>query len=677
MELYIQEHILFLSQKKSVFYIVTTVLLLVFCFVYSMDLVQKNKESLFLTNSGKQEYASFLNNFKESTYLVIQSDSHLQNISTFLDEKLISLPELKVLTSNNTPKELSQIIKLDRAIILFSEKGDEQLKTIIEQIFSNAELGKIGKEYHLIGVPYTNLLLDRYSKDIKDKLFPAIYLGIFVLLCILLRSFFSTICLYLPCVLSSLISLSFIKFFLGSSNLVNSVVPLLVFVVNLALVLHLYFTAIEFKTFKSALLEKRRPVFLTILTTVIGFSTLYLSDLSAISEFGILTGILIVVTSLISIGWLLAIDSLKRFCLESYDIIPESILSRLKNFFSIKSIIFLFICSIVIGIWSYGKIPILTDANRYFPQSSGMLSSMNKVASEVLGIPLVEIVVKRKKENKMQDLLMLEKLERDLIKEMPEMKVLSLNRLIQIANSKYIGKSQIPSFLISYNTLRSQIPSILREGYPLADDYRITLTGSPINVHEYEKIILKLRKTFEQYGYEYEVNGLYHHLMVAQKNMIATLFKSFSVSLLLISTIALIVFRKIRVFVIFISVNIIPVFISFGLFYILGLSFNIATVMTYSISLGLIVDSSFHILEVLDKKGLRLALYLNTVVKPILITSLVLAICFFMFGFNDFLPIKQFGIALGTIILIGLVFDLKVLPSLYFFSRPNTIKKYK
>ena len=35
---------------------------------------------------------------------------------------------------------------------------------------------------------------------------------------------------------------------------------------------------------------------------------------------------------------------------------------------------------------------------------------------------------------------------------------------------------------------------------------------------------------------------------------------------------------------------------------IFNLSFNIATVMTYSISLGLIVDSSFHIIEALKEK---------------------------------------------------------------------------
>ncbi|MCF8060419.1 MAG: hypothetical protein K9K67_14045, partial [Bacteriovoracaceae bacterium] len=136
-------------------------------------------------------------------------------------------------------------------------------------------------------------------------------------------------------------------------------------------------------------------------------------------------------------------------------------------------------------------------------------------------------------------------------------------------------------------------------------------------------------------------------------------------SLILISTLSLLYFKSFKIFFIFLAVNIIPVFASFPLLYLFGLSFNIATVMTYSISLGLIVDSSFHIIHALNKPDLSKSYYIKGVVTPILGASTLLAFCFFLFGLNDFLPIREFGLCLGIVILWGALLDLKVLPALY------------
>ena len=99
--------------------------------------------------------------------------------------------------------------------------------------------------------------------------------------------------------------------------------------------------------------------------------------------------------------------------------------------------------------------------------------------------------------------------------------------------------------------------------------------------------------------------------------------------------------------------------------YLFGLSFNIATVMTYSISLGLIVDSSFHIIHGLDKENLNYDFFFKTIILPVFGGSLLLTIAFLMFSLNNFLPIKEFGICLGMIIFIAMTFDLTILPTIY------------
>ena len=102
--------------------------------------------------------------------------------------------------------------------------------------------------------------------------------------------------------------------------------------------------------------------------------------------------------------------------------------------------------------------------------------------------------------------------------------------------------------------------------------------------------------------------------------------------------------------------------------YLFDLSLNIATVMTFSISMGMIVDSSLHIIHILDQRLVTFNEYIETTVKPVVLSSLLFIFCFSSFGFMGFMPIREFGIILSIMLSLGLLFDLYILPSLYIGS---------
>ena len=241
---------------------------------------------------------------------------------------------------------------------------------------------------------------------------------------------------------------------------------------------------------------------------------------------------------------------------------------------------------------------------------------------------------------------------------------MSLNTLVKKVNLSYAGAEEIPEHMLAYSTLRSKIPTEIKEGLPIERKYRMTIFSPPVDIEEYDAILNQIKKVLAK-DYEYTLNGLYFQLMMAQREMISTLFYSFALSLFVISLLAFLTFKSIKLFFIFMFVNIIPVLLSFLFLYLFKLSFNIATVMTYCISLGLIVDSSFHIIHALKDPNTKYAYYFKTVVTPIINGSLVLSFCFISFALNDFLPIREFGICLSIVILIGMFFDLKVLPTLF------------
>jgi len=192
----------------------------------------------------------------------------------------------------------------------------------------------------------------------------------------------------------------------------------------------------------------------------------------------------------------------------------------------------------------------------------------------------------------------------------------------------------------------------------------MTVIGKHVNVDQYEIVLGKINQVLKRYKISYEIDGLYYNLMISQKQMVGTLFKTFFTGLLIITLVAFLAIRKVKVISSFLVVNILPIGLSFLFLYYLGLSLNIATVMTYSIGLGMVVDSSFHMIHALSNGG-SFNHFVNTTTKPIITSSIILIFSFILFMFYDFIPIKQFGVNLAFIIFVGMVFDLLLLPTLY------------
>lgn len=440
------------------------------------------------------------------------------------------------------------------------------------------------------------------------------------------------------------------------------------FVINLSLALHLFHTIKELKSFKLALREKCRPIILMVLTTFIGFISLISSDLEVIRSFGMLTAALMLITSLFTVFYLYACSLFIDTSTLTHPKALESLLPR--RVLKIKEITMISILSLIIGFLSFPSINIITDATQYFPKKSKIRENIIDVTKDVSGVPILEVLIENQGDQNIDFLNKILKVETKLINNQ-KISLLSNNQLIKKINMTYSKVDNIPQMRLAYLSLRSRLPSNLQESYPIENRYRITLLGSPLNVEAYEDLVQEVKKVLFEYGFtEIKIDGLYYHLMTAQKKMIETLFKSFLLSLFVISTVAVLYFKKLRVFWVFFIVNIIPVCLSFGLFKLLSLSFNIATVMTYSISLGLIVDGSFHVLHGIHHHSHKSEFYRETVSKPIFIGSLILSLAFMGFALNGFLPIRQFGISLGLIIFIGMFFDLMILPR-FFIKKTN------
>lgn len=652
--------------RKSLGFLVPLALifLTLFGLYWANDLKQVNKETIFLTSKSRKEYKRFKEQFNLRSLVVAKIP--LEQIGAALPLIEEACRNACQVVNHTMLSQKTDIFQLRRnaheAVLLIQKEdaSDEEFKQALSKLVGPLTL----KKTSFTGVPYTNILLDKYSKKVKTHIFPSLFVGVFLLLVLFLRNMKYSIIVFFPGLMAAASSLCFTKGFFGHSNLITSIIPLLLFVIQMSMVLHIHATALELFSLRKALKEKLEPVLLMVVTTFIGFGSLFFSDLKAISDFGLLTAILLILTTILSYTWLFSLSILKEKWWRKGSEAHKSnyMLGFLERFWSGKQIVIFSLISLLLGGFFLTRIKVITDATEYFPESSGLRDEMIAIAKDFVGTPLVEIVLKHN-EDSYEELLQFDKSEQELQRKLGK-RILSANTLVRIANLEYTEKNELPANKFAYHSLRSQIPEAFKDGYSLEEGYRLTILGEPMNIDSYELLLKEVKGTFGD-AVNINMNGLYYHLMMAQNKMIGTLFKSFFFSLFLISSLAFIYFKSIKLFFLFIFVNVIPVFASFPLLYLFGLSFNIATVMTYSISLGLIVDSSFHIIHALNNPVLTKDYFSKSVLIPIVGASLLLSICFFFFAFSDFLPIREFGLSLAIVIILGMILDLKVLPALY------------
>ncbi|MFG1501283.1 hypothetical protein ABMA70_13835 [Halobacteriovorax sp. XZX-3] len=636
---------------------------------YTKDLKQKNPESIFLTDKGIEQFKAFQQDYPEVDSLVVYTNevasleaySSLENFGKELekicrDECYFVYPHNLVKDRHELEIELqkgtlakAELISANRMGLLIFNNGEKnQLKEVIRRVEDE-------NRFFCAGHEYTNYHLDKSSALVQERLFPILFIFSFLLLFVFIKNFLTTIVLFIPCLFSALFGLSAIKYFFGTMNMVTSIVPLMTFVIILSLGQHIYFSARKEGSLSKALKHKIRPIALMLITTFIGFLSLYVSEIYVIRIFGLLSSIMILLSSLLSIIWLLSVEGLLKLN-EAKGVILKK---YPRKSFSALSFMIISFFSILLGVWGGKNVAIVTDATKYFPRETNIAKSFNDIAVLAGGVPLLEIGMG---DLSYEELIKLTQVE-DELGAVHGVRVLSRNLVVRKINEAYSGSYSLPDNQFAYATLYSKAAEGIREAYPIDSQYKITLLGTPLNVDQYEILLNKVKGIVGDRSFR--LDGLYYNLMISQKAMVHTLSKSFLLSLIVMATIAVVFLRQLKLFAIFILVNTMPLGLSLGFLNIMGMSLNIATVMTYSVGLGIVVDSTFHLLHFFDQRRGNFDVYVETIVKPILTSSLTLIIAFLLFGIYDFLPIREFGVNLSFILFCGMIFDLFVLPTLY------------
>ncbi|HIP38661.1 MAG TPA: hypothetical protein EYG88_04655 [Desulfocapsa sulfexigens] len=155
-----------------------------------------------------------------------------------------------------------------------------------------------------------------------------------------------------------------------------------------------------------------------------------------------------------------------------------------------------------------------------------------------------------------------------------------------------------------------------------------------------------------------------------QKKLFSSMLQSFSAAFLAISLLIGVLLRSVRMGLIAMVPNILPVFLVVSIMCWAGIPLSVATVTVASIIFGIIVDDTIHFLYGYHRQSQsltpqqRLDHVFQQVGAPIITTTLVTGTGFLAFLASPFIPLGYFGLLISLALWMALLCDLTVLPVL-------------
>jgi len=589
-------------------------------------------------------------------------------------------------------------------------QDDEQLFYDFDDIRRRYENPEI---IYLAGYPLTRREVATTMQGDVMVLFPY---GIVLMILFLVFSFRSWIGAFLPFIILMLvvgITLGFMAILGMKFTFIGLMIPVMLIAVTSSYSIHIlsqYFNECrncqdpdnKRVVIKSALNLMATPVFLSGLTTLIGFLSLQSHVLPPVHELGILVSFGIVIAFLISITFLPAALTLLPFPLHLQNRSSSGRLDRFLNnwgsYFTRHNKGFLLVFAVIViiiasGIW---RIEVDTNPVYFWDAKSELRKSNDFIDKEFGGSSQLSILAEGDIKSpdflhKMEDLSEYLKTKEQVTSVTSIVDQLKLmNRAFHADSAKYYKipdtREEVAQFLFLYTLSgdAEDLDQFVDYDYEKAQIIaRIVETGSAASYRLYLDILEQIENRSDAKEFP-SVTGMTAFVGVLADMVVEGQIRSLIISIVLVCLVTAVIFRSPVAGL----MSIIPLsgamIIVFGLMGFSGIRLDMATVMLSSIMIGIGVDYTIHFLyrcrlEIRNGLSLNKAIpvTLQTSGKGILFNGLSVTTGFVVFLLSGFLPIYFFGFLIVISIVVCLLGALTVMPALLMISKPNFITHKK
>lgn len=590
---------------------------------------------------------------------------------------------------------------------------DEQTAAFLQQL--NAILNQHrdrGMTLYVAGSPVVTDLL-RTSMLTDMQTFSSWVIAVIALLLFaLFRRASGVIFPLIVVVLSVVLTISLMGLFRQPLQLPTAMLPSFLMVVGIGDSIH--FLSLFYSEFNTtgdkrnamvrALEHSGLAMFLTSLTTAAGMASFANADLLPVSNLGVFTAVGVMCAFLITIIVLPSCLRLLPLRAKGQGHSPHTsvILNRLIDGAThisfhypktVVSVCTLLLCSSLV---LAAQMEFSHNPLKWLPDSMPQKQSILAIDGELGGSISLEIVVDTGKETGVYEPEFLKKLEQ-LSAEMAEFsttelkvnKVLSITDLIKESNRALHDNDQafyrIPDdraliaqelFLLELSGSEDLFRLVDRE-YRKA---RITLTLPWVNALLYAPLMDTLDQRFyDTLGPEYQVTitGLIPLLGSTLNSVIHSAAEAYMIALVVISLIMIVLLGNLKLGLISMFPNILPIAMVIALMQLNGVPFDMFTILIGSIAIGLCVDDTVHFMHHFSRYRERgyatkeaINHTLHTAGRAMLVTSIVLCSGFMVLTLSELNNFTHFGIYASLCILLALLADFLLAPALMTLLNP-------
>ena len=626
-------------------------------------------------------------------------ENFVQNIDTatsnyFNDRKKIATSDPLVVDAFISKDGTTTMISV-RLTPKVNDDSDKSLEIMdsVDKILA-PEIEQTGYKYWVNGGPALNKAFTVIGTADALTFTPLVLLASMILLLLLFRRVSGAFIPIAVVIFTFLIVLS-VQVLLGYKlNNFTANLPVFIVAIGIADAVHIYSVWLlhkregdENETAVLRSMEKNfLPIFLTSLTTAIGFATLTISEVIPILTLGIATATGAILAFIISVVWMPSMLLLLKKPIKAETVmrIKEKNSLGYGKFIVKNNKKIVLITSLLFAVLALGLFKVKVDSNtiRYFDESVEIRQSTEFTMNNLTGPMIYEIVVDSGVKDGIKNPIFMKKVEQfyhEFQSTFPEVRHLaSLMDTVKRFNKVVDGKDEVPSSqnLIAQYLLLYSLS--LPQGMEINDkmdihEQKLRITGQ-INMVDTSKdleMIRYIKNWWDKADYSATVQGQTYMFAHMQEDVSNTLIYSLSLAILLVTVVMFLIFREVKILWVFILPNMLPVVLVVGLMGWIGINIDIGVAMAGAIIIGVAVDDTIHFLvKYFDarKRGLSMEETFDEVLhyagKAIFFTTVILSVAFSIFIFSTFTPNQNFGIVTAFALILAFLVDLLLLPAL-------------
>ncbi len=600
----------------------------------------------------------------------------------------------------------------------------DQMKTL-ERESTIKQIKAIGSEFekkyntnlHYSGLPYIRVV---NTIKIKNEIF--LFTGLALAICLLIlylffRSFKAMFFPALVVLIGVIFALGIMVMFGFHISILTGMIPPLLIVIgipNSIFMLNKYHNEYrlhgnKIKALKRVIQRIGNAIFLTNLTTACGFATFMITSSAVLREFGIVASI--------SIFCLFALSLLLIPIIFSFLPPPESrhvkhldrkgiskIIDRLIKISAnrrkwVYTIIIAGAIVSIVGITQMRSTGYMVDD---IPKHDPIYIDLHFFEGNFDGLMPLEIIVDSRKPNgilQQSTLLRMDQLNERLTGYKELSSSLSILNMVKMAKQAFYNGDEnfysLPTgternFIMSYVAGGDDQLSLARSFIDSTKQIsRISIRMKDVGTMRmnelYHQFNNEVAEIFPSDSYDIVVTGSSVVFFKGNEYLIIGLFQSLALAVVLISLFMATMFYSLRMVLMSLIPNILPLLFTAGIMGLTGIPIKPSTILVFSIAFGISVDNTIHFLAKYRQelnltnwniqKSVRRALRETGV--SMIYTSTVLFCGFGIFTLSSFGGTQALGVLVSLTLLIALISNLILLPSLLIgFERLITTKSF-